>query len=188
MIRRNTFVVLVLGAIGYWLWSTSRAATKTPRYALISREGPFDIRDYPPLTAAKAPMSDGMNNSFRTLFRYITGNNERHEKIAMTTPVLLDSAGGKKSMFFIMPATTASEKLPNPSDPNISITHLNASRFAVMRFPGGRGEANESKAADTLRRLLTARQLVPAGEPVIAYYDPPWTPLFLRRNEVMIPL
>ena len=33
-----------------------------------------------------------------------------------------------------------------------------------------------------------AAGLAPAGPPVYARYDPPWTPWFLRRNEVLVPL
>jgi hypothetical protein len=29
------------------------------------------------------------------------------------------------------------------------------------------------------------QKIVGQGDPVFAYYDPPWTPAFLRRNEVM---
>jgi hypothetical protein len=28
--------------------------------------------------------------------------------------------------------------------------------------------------------------LVSSGEPLFGYFDPPWTPSFLRRNEVML--
>jgi hypothetical protein len=35
---------------------------------------------------------------------------------------------------------------------------------------------------------MEGKKLVATGEPVFAYYDPPWTPGFMRRNEVMIPV
>ena len=33
---------------------------------------------------------------------------------------------------------------------------------------------------------LEGQKIVRKGEPIFAYYDPPWTPTFMRRNEVMV--
>jgi hypothetical protein len=35
---------------------------------------------------------------------------------------------------------------------------------------------------------MQQNKLQEAGTPFSAYYDPPWTPGFLRRNEVLIPI
>jgi hypothetical protein len=188
-LRKFFLIAVPIGAAAWWLWSNSRAATKTPQYKLISLDGPLEIRDYPPLTIVKAPMSDGeMDSSFRMLFRYITGYNARREKIEMTTPVLLDSANGSNSMAFIMPPATVAQGVPTPADYAASIAELPAARYAVLRFQGSRSRAGEAEAIHALRSYLAARHLTPAGDPVIAYYDPPWTPFFLRRNEVLIPI
>lgn len=42
--------------------------------------------------------------------------------------------------------------------------------------------------ADELLRLLNAAGFSVVGRPRFARYDPPWTPWFLRRNEVVIPV
>ena len=42
--------------------------------------------------------------------------------------------------------------------------------------------------ARALRAWLSGRGLAPVGEPIVARYDPPWTPWFLRRNEVWFAL
>jgi hypothetical protein len=183
-----TFTV-VSGAAAYWLLATSRAMTRTPHYKLLLRDGNFELRDYPQLTVVNAPMGGtGMDNSFRKLFGYITGGNGRSEKIAMTTPVLISATAGERTMGFIMPGDVAAQGVPRPSDPSLSPGQLDPGRFAVLRFNGERSSANEAHAIETLGHWLTKRNLVARGAPVIAYYDPPWTPLFLRRNEVLIPL
>jgi hypothetical protein len=180
---------VVLGAAAYWLLATSRAMTRTPRYKLLLKDGNFELRDYPHLTVVNAPMGGtGMDSSFRKLFGYITGGNESSEKIAMTTPVLIGAAGGERTMGFIMPDNVAAQGVPKPSDPTISLGQLDPGRFAVLRFNGEHSSANEAHAVETLMHWLTTRNLVAQGAPVIAYYDPPWTPVFLRRNEVMIPV
>jgi len=191
--RTSTIIAVsfaaVLGAAAYWLLATSRAMTRTPRYKLLLKIGNFELRDYPHLTVVNAPMGGtGMDSSFRKLFGYITGGNGRAEKIAMTTPVLIGAAGGERTMGFIMPDNVAAQGVPKPSDPTISLGQLDPGRFAVLRFNGEHSSANEAHAVETLTHWVTSRNLVAQGAPVIAYYDPPWTPVFLRRNEVMIPL
>ena len=190
---RNPFAVLAialpLGAAAWWLWSTSRAATRTPGYKVIRREGPVEIRDYPALTVVTAPMRYGRaNRSFRKLFEYISGGNERLEKIAMTTPVLMNGEAGKQLMGFILPETTTVATAPVAIDRSITIESMDASRYAAMGFRGERSAENEERAKRALAQFAAAFELEAAGEPLVAYYDPPWTPLFLRRNEVLMPL
>ncbi|MFA7158836.1 MAG: heme-binding protein [Kiritimatiellia bacterium] len=51
------------------------------------------------------------------------------------------------------------------------------------------GYATESRVErETLELLEAARKdhLAPAGKALAAQYNPPWTPPFMRRNEVMV--
>ena len=56
----------------------------------------------------------------------------------------------------------------------------------VLRFEGGRTTKNETAASEKLMAWLDGHKIAGKGSPIFAYYDPPWTPVFLRRNEVMI--
>ena len=191
MNQRNRAILLLvaLGALLYWLISNSRAAAKTPRYRLVRTDGPVQIRDYPRLAVATVPMRrDAMDNGFRQLFRYITGGNQSREKIAMTTPVLMDCAAAGETMAFIMPEGANLAELPLPLDHSVSISEIDAARYAVLRFGGPRSRQNESRAVAALNEWLVARELPAQGAAIIAYYDPPWTPWFLRRNEILIPV
>jgi hypothetical protein len=193
MNRRTTLFLFTLaipvGAAAWWLWTTSRAATGTPRYRVLRAEDGLEVRDYPPLTVVNAPMDGAQaNSSFGKLFRYITGGNERAQKIAMTTPVLMDSSSGERTMGFIMPEGEAPSALPRPADGSVFFSEISGGSFAALRFPGARSSANEARAIAQLREKLPASHLVPVGEPILAYYDPPWTPVVLRRNEVLIPV
>lgn len=182
-------IAIPAGGVAYWLWANSRAATESPRYRLLRMEGEVEIREYPLLTVVNAPMSSGgVDGAFQRLFRYIGGNNARGEKIAMTTPVLMASGNGSREMSFIMPHGTVPQTAPAPLDSSVSVSELSGGTFAALRFGGGRCPENEQRAVESLRSLLTRRELAAAGDPIIAYYDPPWTPLFLRRNEVLIPI
>ena len=171
----------------FWLVSTSRAATETPAYKVIRTDEKFEIRDYPALTIATTPMNDdGMNGGFGQLFRFITGKNEGSEKIEMTSPVLIDTAKDKKTMSFIMPKKAVEKGVPKPAGDRVSLGKVEGSRFAVLRFAGGRTAENEKAAIEKLTTWLGGQKITGKGDPIFAYYDPPWTPVFLRRNEVMI--
>ena len=171
----------------FWLVSTSRAATETPDYKVIRTEDKFEIRDYPVLTIATTPMNDdGMNGGFGQLFRFITGQNEGAEKIEMTSPVLIDTAKDKKTMSFIMPRKAVEKGVPKPAGDSVSLGKVEASRFAVLRFAGGRTVENEKAAIEKLTTWLEGQKIAGKGDPIFAYYDPPWTPVIMRRNEVKI--
>ena len=181
---------VLLGALAaFCLISPSRAATETPEYKIIRTDGKFEIRDYPALTVATTAMEGAeMNGGFRKLFRFITGSNEASEKIAMTAPVLIDTTKDKKTMSFIMPKKAVEKGVPKPSGESVTLVKLDAARFAVLGFDGGRTAENERAAIEKLKARLDAEKLRGKGAPTLAYYDPPWTPTFMRRNEVMIRL
>jgi hypothetical protein len=188
MKKRMTLVMLVpLIFAAFWLVVNSRAATETPDYKVIRTDEKFEIRDYPTLIIATTPMNDGgMNGGFGQLFRFITGKNEGSEKIEMTSPVLIDTAKDKKTMSFIMPKSAVKKGVPKPSGDGVSLGKSEAGRFAVLRFGGGRTAENERKAIGDLEAWLDGQKIDGKGDPIFAYYDPPWTPVFLRRNEVLI--
>lgn len=188
MKKKMTFLLLLpIALVAFWFASNSRAATETPEYKVVRADGKIEIRDYPALTVATTPMSaDGMNGGFGQLFRFITGSNESKEKIEMTAPVLIDNTTEKKTMSFIMPQATVNKGVPKPAGNAVSLSNRLATRFAVLRFPGGRNAENEKNAIAALRAWMTAQKLTVKGEPLFAYYDPPWTLIPFRRNEVMI--
>lgn len=187
--RMSIFLVVALPvALGaFLLVSNSRAATETPEYKVILAAAKFEIRDYPVLTVATTSMGgDGMNGSFMKLFRFITGGNGSAEKIAMTSPVLIDAAKDRRTMSFIMPKMAVDKGVPKPVGDTVTLGTIEAARFAVLRFSGSRTTANEQAAIAQLKVWLTAQKLTSKGDPLFAYYDPPWTPVFMRRNEVLV--
>lgn len=188
--RKFMFILVLVLPIGlaiFWLVNTSRAAIETPDYVVIRKDGKFEIRDYPALTVATTPTEGAdMNGGFRQLFRFITGRNEGTEKIAMTSPVLIETAKGSKTMSFIMPKKTVEKGVPKPAGESVILEEVPAARYAVLRFSGGRTVKNEANAIEKIHAWLAEQKIVGKSDPIFAYYDPPWTPTFFRRNEVMI--
>jgi hypothetical protein len=166
---------------------TSRSAYATAPFKLKRSSGKFELRDYPKLTLVETPMTDADGNSgFGRLFRYITGRNDGSHKIAMTTPVFISGEEHHAAMAFVMPADLKTDQVPKPTDRSISIREVPADRFAVLCFSGGHNAGNEAAALAQLKTWMAAEGLSVLSPPVFAYFDPPWTPTFLRRNEVML--
>jgi hypothetical protein len=128
----------------------------------------------------------GGDGSFLRLFRFISGANAEKKEIAMTTPVFMSGAGGNATMSFVLPKTLTAATAPKPSDGSVAVRELPPGRFAVMRFGGARSAGGEAAALARLEEWMGREGLRPIPGPVFAYFDPPWTPPFLRRNEVML--
>jgi len=163
--------------------SMQSMATEIPDYKVVTEDGKFEVREYPELALVRTAAGEG---DFMRLFRYISGANESEQKIAMTAPVLMKHEGENKGMSFIVPRDVAAAKVPAPKDAAVETDELPAGRFAVYRYSGGRSKANEREALEKLRVWSKERKIETAGEPIFGYYDPPWIPPFLRRNEVML--
>jgi DNA gyrase inhibitor GyrI len=162
--------------------ATSRAGYETAPYKVIRADGAFEIREYPELKIATTARK-GDDSSFMKLFRYIDGGNVEKEKIAMTTPVFM--VDGK--MAFVVPEKQKAST-PAPASPAVVIDTMKAQRVAVYRFSGSRTKDSEPQALAKLKAWLQPNKLTEAGSPFSAYYDPPWTPGFMRRNEVLVPV
>jgi len=163
---------------------------ESAEYKVVQKEGSFEIRDYPELTIVSTPMQKrGEDGSFMRLFRFISGRNERSQKISMTTPVLMT---GTESgvMSFIVPKDVARQGVPTPSNPEVTISTKPPARYAVYRFSGPSKPGPSEVAAKKLLAWVDAKHLLTSGSPspIYAYYNPPWTPGFMRRNEVLVRL
>ncbi|WP_395734938.1 SOUL family heme-binding protein [Prosthecobacter sp.] len=173
---------LVVSAIGIAACATSRSGYETAPYKVIRTEGAFEIRDYPELKIATTSR-DADNSSFMRLFRYIDGGNAAKEKISMTTPVFM--MDGK--MAFVVPEKHKKDT-PAPASPQVNVDTMKARRVAVHRFSGSRTQELERQALVKLKAWMQQNKLPEAGAPFSASYDPPWTPGFMRRNEVLVPI
>lgn len=186
----SILTLLLVASVLVWGVRNSRAATETPQYEVLFEEGKLEIREYPELRMATTiTKGSEENGSFTTLFRFIDGGNASEAKIAMTSPVLMEEGGEQTTMSFIVPEATVAEGVPEPSSEKVNLRVLGASRMVALRFSRkGKQETDEKAALASLRECLTEKGLEVEGAPLFAYYDPPWTPFFMRRNEVMLRL
>ena len=190
MKRMLLWIVIAVVGVGLLLAGcrATRAGYESAPYKVVRSDGKFELRDYPALTVVETPMADvsGSDGSFMRLFRFITGANEGKLKIAMTTPVFMSGSSTNLTMAFVLPAKLKTADAPKPSDGAVTVRELPAGRFAVLRFSGGRNAKKEAELLARLQSWLERERLPALSGPVYGYFDPPWTPAFLRRNEVML--
>jgi DNA gyrase inhibitor GyrI len=183
--RRLLASILVITLSG-----SPAVAVEEPAFRTVLKDGAFEIRDYPALTVAEVTVSGGQNEAasrgFRLLAGYIFGGNTRGQSIAMTAPVTQIADAGRWIVRFTMPRAYTLDTLPRPSDPAVRLTRLPAARVAAIRFSGLAGKADVAAKSADLVAAVKARRLHAVGALALAQYDPPWTPWFLRRNEVMV--
>ena len=182
-------LIVLLVALALAGCKATRSGYESAPYKLVRADGKFAVRDYPALQVVETPMARAGNDadgSFMRLFRFITGANEAQQKIAMTTPVFMSGSDSNATMAFVLPAKLKADAVPKPSDAAVTVRELPAGRFAVLRFSGGRSAKHDAEALGRLRAWMQAEGLKELSPPVYGYFDPPWTPGFLRRNEVML--
>jgi effector-binding domain-containing protein len=199
-----------LATVAALLASSSAMAIEEPSFRVLERDGAFELREYAPHVVAEtrveAEFERAGNAAFQRLFRYISGNNVAQQKIAMTAPVTQSRSetGGEKiamtapvtqvaagngyRVAFTLPASYTLETAPTPIDKTIEIRAVPAQLVASWRYSGRWTESNYREHEAKLRAAIAARNLEVAGEPILARYNPPFMPSFLRRNEVLIPV
>ena len=191
---------VLLGTILYFGWKfTARSAYESARYSVITAEENFEVRDYADLVLVSTPMrfdARGNDGSFSRLFRYISGDNGAEQKVAMTTPVFMhrgedtttdgSTTTRQGEMSFVVPEQVASGGAPQPGNADVQLRNREGGRFAALRFAGRMEDASLSEREARLRHWMKQQNLVATGPVEFAGYDPPWTPGFLRRNEILI--
>jgi hypothetical protein len=195
-------IVLIFALMG-----TPAMAVEEPPYTLVTRDGAFEVRDYPALVVAEVTVTGDQTQAasagFRLLAGYIFGANRRRQSIAMTVPVAQSRVGEKIAMTapvaqtrtgdhwvvrFTMPRAYTLQTLPEPDDARVHLRATSPERVGVVRFSGlARPDAVVTQTLQ-LEAWLERHGRRPAGPASLAQYDPPWTLWFMRRNEVMIPI
>ncbi len=180
----GSFVVLVAA-----LFVSTTSAIEEPTYSLVtSWESPdIEIRDYDSRILATTRMTEGQNSGFRVLAGYIFGGNENEQEIAMTAPVQRTMPGEQEAeMAFVVPRAYSMEELPTPDDSRVEFREEPAYRAAVIRFSGWVNDKKAERYWQTLIAFLEEQGIQPVGDPTLNQYNPPWTPPFMRRNEIIV--
>lgn len=181
---------------------TSRV--EQPAYRILRSDGPIELRAYDPVIAAEVTLRGergvALSEGFRLIAAYIFGANSPKAKIAMTAPVEQQGAqkiamtapvsqqadGDAWTVRFIMPRGWSMETLPAPDDPRVTLQPVAARTMLAIRFSGTADDASIAAKTDELRQYAVAQHIETVGALVLAFYNPPWTLPFFRRNEIML--
>ena len=103
----------------------------------------------------------------------------------MNAPVTV-SGDGEYTVEFVIPQKYTLDTLPEPLDDQVCFYQHPLRTMAVVRFSGRFNQPNFEKHIRMLREWIQKEGLKEKAEPTIAGYDPPFTPWFLKHNEVLI--
>ena len=175
-----------------------------PSFTLAQTIAELEIRDYAPTIVAEVDVpGDALGSRFSGFYPladYIFAKDRSgaeiamtapvtqapREKIAMTAPVTQQGDADGWRIAFTMPASYSMATLPPPANPNVRLEEQPARRMAVIRFSGTADDAVMRRQSERLLAAVSRAGMQAVGAPVFAFYDPPWTLAFFRRNEVMV--
>ena len=179
--------IFLLGAIGaimalwlgwgfYVIYSTER-----PPYQVIRNlSAAIEVRQYEEQTWISTPIGSG-DSSFPVLASYIFGRNKEERQVAMTAPVITDHR-----MAFILPRGMTANAAPVPDGQAIDFNTVPARKLATLEFSWWTPAERVAAKTAELLGILDAHGIATRGGPFLMRYNDPWTPPFLRRNEVAI--
>lgn len=195
-----TTLLVVGGAVAvvgtaYFVTKKVQEHTEEPDYDVVREDGAIEIRDYDAMIVAETVKSGyhekARRMGFQALADYIFARSRPGKKIKMTIPVMQQLAEGDGrtkgwAVRFVMPKKFTLASLPAPGNSDVAIKEVQARRIAAIRFSGNFNATLASKHLMSLYNYLADNNLKQKGDPEYAFYNPPWTPGFMKRNEILI--
>ena len=185
-------------------------ATPEPDYQVVRTLGDtvgIEVRQYAAYTVAEVtvpgPADAAGSQAFPILAGYIFGKNKGERKLPMTAPVTQvavpvklemtapvqqSAAPGGFRVQFVLPRGVDEASAPEPLDKRVQLRAVAPAQVAVIRYAGAWAAANDEEHLARLQAALRAADVAWSGEPVYARYNAPFTPGFLRRNEIWLHL
>jgi hypothetical protein len=197
----------MLSILALFAFSMPSQATEEPDYKVVQTLDEIELREYATYAVAEVvvpgPAAEAGNLAFPILAGYIFGKNKGTQKFAMTAPVTQaaepvklemtapvtqTAAQGGFRVQFVLPKGLTRASAPEPLDTRVTLRDVAPSRVAVIRYSGFWSDANYNQHLAKLQAALRAANLIWVGEPVYSRYNAPFTPWFLRRNEIWLHL
>ena len=183
----------------------SSRATEEPSYAVVRKLDGAEIRQYAAYVVAQVlvsgPADEAGSQAFPILAGYIFGKNKGAKKfdmtapvtqaaaptkLEMTAPVTQSAAAGGYLVQFVLPKGVTLASAPEPIDPQVQLREVPNNRVAVIRYSGFWSQSNYDEHLGQLKAALRAAAVAWTGEPTLSRYDAPFTPWFMRRNEIWL--
>jgi hypothetical protein len=161
------------------------------KYEVLKQINKVEIRRYQTMVIARV---DGYGDGgFNLLFNFITGSNRQKSKIAMTAPVVSEQIAmtapvlsESDSIGFVMPEGLTLETTPEPLDDRVKIIEIPKRDVAALKFSGRWSNSIFKKKSKEMLEELTKAEIKTVGQVFTMRYNGPFTPWFIRRNEVAV--
>ena len=186
-------LIIILSAftlIQLYFINAQRTIERYP-YVVVKKHKQFEIRNYETTLFTSVKLSKkgykgSASKGFSILAGYIFGNNERNEKISMTSPVSM-SLEDSMTMMFMVPKKFNKDNLPKPNQSGIEFKEEPAKTMAAIRFSGWANETKIEKYKQQLISALDAEGIKYTNRFYFFGYNAPYE-LFNRKNEILVEL
>ena len=164
---------------------------ETYPYVVQKKYDLFEIRNYEAtlfttVKLATKKYKESSSKGFSLLAGYIFGNNERNEKIAMTSPVAM-TIEDSVTMMFMVPKKFKKETLPQPNQLQIEFKEEPAKTVAAIVFDGWANDEKIEKYKEKLKAALDAEGIPYTNRFYFLGYNAPYE-FFNRKNEIIVEL
>ena len=181
--------VISIFAIAQVFVAKSTNSTEQRKYVVLKKFDKFEIRKYEPALYSSVKLNskrykEGASEGFNILAGYIFGGNATNEKIAMTSPVVMD-LGDTSEMMFMIPSEYKLENLPSPNNNKIVFQQQGEMIMAAIQFDGWADDQKIEKYKAILIEELAKENIAHQNKFDFLGYNPPFE-LINRRNEVVV--
>jgi hypothetical protein len=184
--------IIAIVFVGIQLFSLkSQKNIETYPYVVNKKYDQFEIRSYKATLFTSVKLStkkykEASSKGFSILAGYIFGNNNRNEKIAMTSPVSM-SLKDSTTMMFMVPKKYKKETLPQPNLSNIKFKEEPAKTVAAINFSGWANDKKIKKYKQKLKDALEKEGILYKNRFQFLGYNAPYE-VFNRKNEIIVEL
>ena len=182
------FLLLIGMYLGFKFLFGSFKTVEEPIYHTIFQKKPYEIREYEEMDVVAIQQygtrKHALRSGFKHLFAYLSGHNLQNKKINMTAPVLQMGVLDEWMVEFVLPRYL--EPIPQPLESSIRIQFRPRARYAVIRFSGRITKVVLERKLESIKDFIIHRNCTMKKKPIFAFYNPPWTPFFLKRHEIWI--
>ncbi len=202
-----TLLIIILIILVLWsLWGFFSSRVEHAEYSILEKKKGYEVRLYPKHIVAQTTVEGdyrtALNTGFRIVARYIFGGNVKkqgiamtapvvarenvNQKIAMTSPVMATESNGSRVISFGMPKSYSMETLPIPTDDRVKLVQIPEEKYAAKRFSWFATEVRVDHFEKLLIEQLKKDNIEILGSVAYAGYNAPWTPPWMRRQEVLV--
>ena len=184
--------IIAIVFVGIQLFSLkSQKNIETYPYVVNKKYDQFEIRSYKATLFTSVKLStkkykEASSKGFSILAGYIFGNNNRKEKIAMTSPVSM-SLKDSTTMMFMVPKKYKKETLPQPNLSKIKFKEEPAKTVAAINFSGWANDKKIKKYKQKLKDALEKEGILYKNRFQFLGYNAPYE-VFNRKNEIIVEL